>query len=256
MAVIVVWAVVDTCAAIATIPVSQQQPLGTVAFRKPTAVVPGARITCACTVLDPFDATITEVDPIPTAGVPDPWLDALGVTEGAGVRLGVCGVPARGTAVGVAAGTCDCGAVGPVPGEGVTARGVPGALGAWWPGATDAGAAGCGGSSPGAGKAPLPSGGNRVPSVPKVPNCISSADLTTAFSGWLVVRAGRAVENALALISARTWASLSCNGLRIRAGSSCKALRTPLSLAASFASLATRSRSIAGSAKSRQLIAQ
>jgi hypothetical protein len=54
----------------------------------------------------------------------------------------------------------------------------------------------------------------------------------------------RPVEKAPALISAFTWASLSCSGWRMRAGSFCRALRTPLSPAACAISWATFSRAM------------
>jgi hypothetical protein len=106
-------------------------------------------------------------------------------------------------------------------------------------GATANGATGGGGSSPGPGNAPLPSGGSRVPSVP---NSIRFVVSPTGSSARLVVRTGLSLVNALALIRARTCASLRSSGWRMLSGSSCNADSTPPSLAANLAKCATRSK--------------
>jgi hypothetical protein len=132
------------------------------------------------------------VDPVEllVAGLP-----AAAGAPGAGmVELCGAGVLVFGAdAIGALAGTCG-GAEGALFGT----LCVPGAvaLGAIWEG----------GKSPGAGNAPLPSGGK---SVPRVPSGIWSVIFATRSSGLLVVRTGRSVVNALALISARTCCSLS-----------------------------------------------
>lgn len=108
-------------------------------------------------------------------------------------------------------------------------------------GATVTGDTGAGGRSPGAGKAPLPSGGRSVPSVP---NSIRFVVSPTGSSARLVVRTGLSLVNALALIRARTCASLRLSGWRMLSGSSCKAESTPPSLAANLAKCATRSRAM------------